>query len=451
MTEPRAAVAYQMGPNDALRFGYGRSVVFANAQTFGDPAALYNYQPFLNVPPLDHPGLTYPACGSGTNNTRKTRVTINGVFQGYSNLFYCQNYAQELFWQYDQFHVAPDIGSIYPAIYVNYDMTYQHQFHNGVGVRLTPFYKRASSLPSYALISQVIDPATGQILSEVFNTNNLGVNRTTGVEFGLTTPDREVGISGFLSMTYQNVFSSTPPLIGGEDSLPINGSGSLALGDVYRAGYVSPFVARTGFEWKTRGGLRVNPILQYDRGYPYNVGTTIASNQVFGCCFYNIPQVNFGAGVTQIPATRQRPGPACRRSSAIRSSAATPSIRTSTRRAARPNRPPPAASCPSRELDADLSVELTRGRNTFGILMQNVFGNVYYGSHLLVNPYYQPVATGLAGPQTGQIPQANPGYASGVFVNRGFANVPASAYGNGPYVLLPSQPFNVQVYYQREI
>jgi hypothetical protein len=451
VTEPRAAVAYQMGRNDALRFGYGRSVVFANAQTFGDPAALYNYQPYLNVPPLDHPGQTFPACGSGTNNSRKTPVKINGVFQGYSNLFYCQNYAQELFWMYDQNHVAPDIGSIYPAIYLNYDMTYQHQFRNGVGVRLTPFYKRASSLPSYALISQVIDPSTGQILSEVFNTNNLGVNRTTGVEFGLTTPDKEVGISGFLSMTYQNVFSSTPPLIGGEDSLPINGSGSLALGDVYRAGYVSPFVARTGFEWKTRGGLRINPILQYDAGYPYNVGTTAASNQVFGCCFYNIPQVNFGAGVTQIPGYTGATGPGLSTQycdPVFCGNAFHPNV-AATRGTPESSSAGGILSKP--ELNAELSVELTRGRNTFGVLMQNVFGNVYYGSHLLVNPYYQPVATGLAGPQSGQIPQANPGYAGGVFVNRGFANVPPSAYGTGAYVLLPNEPFNVQVYYQREI
>ena len=60
------------------------------------------------------------------------------------------------------------------------------------------------------------------------------------------------------------------------------------------------------------------------------------------------------------------------------------------------------------QLGANLSVEYTRGKNTVGMLLQNVFGNVYLNSRVVVNPYYQPVATGVAGPQTGQIPRANP-------------------------------------------
>lgn len=449
--EPRAAMTYQMGRNDALRFGYGRSVVFANAQTFGTPAQLYNYQPFVHIAPLDQPNVTYPACGSGTNTSRKTPVYINHVFKGYSDLFYCQNYAQELFWMYDQNHVAPDLGSIYPAVYLNYDATYQHQFRNGVGIRLTPFYKTASSLPSYALISQVVDPSTGQILSEVFNTNNLGVNRTTGAEFGLTTPDRETGFSGFLSLTYQNVFSSTPPLISGEDSLPINGSGSLALGDVYRAGYVSPFVARLGFEYKTAGGLRINPILQYDRGYPYNVGLTTASNQAIGCCFANIPQVNFGPGVTQIPGYTGATGPGLSTQycdPVFCGNAFHPNV-AATRGTTETSSAGGVLSAP--QLGANLSVEYTRGKNTVGMLLQNVFGNVYLNSRVVVNPYYQPVATGVAGPQTGQIPQANPAFAGGVFVNRGYADVPASAFGTSPYIVVPTQPFTVQLYFQRSL
>jgi len=115
VTEPRAALAYQMGPADSIRFGFGRSVVFANAGTFGTPAALFNYQPFLSVPALDVKGQQFPECGSGTNNTRQTPVYIHGKYEGTSNLFYCQNYAQELYWLYDQFHDAPDVGSIHPV------------------------------------------------------------------------------------------------------------------------------------------------------------------------------------------------------------------------------------------------------------------------------------------------------------------------------------------------
>lgn len=451
VTEPRAAASYQMGRNDALRIGYGRSVVFANAQTFGTPAALYNYAPFLNVPPLDHAGQTAPACGSGTNTSRHTPVVIGGTSQGTSNLFYCQNYAQSLFWLYDQFHDAPDVGSIHPAVYLNYDLTYQHQFRDGVGLRITPFYKRASSLPSFSLISQVIQPTTGQILSQVFNSTNLGVNRTTGVEFGLTTPDTETGLAGFLSLTYQNVFNSTPPLIGGEDSLPINSSGSLALGDLYRAGYVSPFIARLGFEYKTRGGLRFNPIFQFDRGYPYGVGTTIASGQVINGSFYNIPQVNLGPGITQIPGYLGVTGSGLATQfvdPAYPGSIFSPNI-AATRGTPETSQAGGVLSKP--ELNADLSIEWTRKRNTLGVLIQNAFGNVYYGSHYQVNPYYQPVTTGVAGPQTGMLPQANPAFGGGVFRNRGFANIPADAYGTGAYVVVPNAPTQFQFYYQRSL
>jgi len=448
VTEPRAAMTYQMGPADALRVGYGRSVVFANASTFGTPAALYNYRPFLKVPALDVPGQQYPECGSGYNYTRKTPVYIHGKFEGYSNYFYCQNYAQELYWLYDQFHDAPDVGSIHPAVYLNYDATYQHQFRNGFGLRLTPFYKRASSLPSYALISEVVDPSTGQILSQVFNTNNIGVNRTAGAELGITSPDKPVGLSGFLSLTYQNVFNSTPPLIGGEDSLPINASGSLILGDVYRAGYVSPFVARLGMEYKTASGWRINPIFQFDRGYPFNVGTTIASAFPLNGGFANIPQVNFGAGVTQIPGYLFVTGPGLATQyadPAFPGNGFDPNI-AATRGTPESSSAGGVLSRP--EMTADLSIEYTRTRHTVGIFVQNLFGNVYFGSHLQVNPYYQPVATGVAGPQTGQVPQANPGFEGGVFSNRGYANVPADAYGNGAYILLPNQPTTVQFYYQ---
>lgn len=56
---------------------------------------------------------------------------------------------------------------------------------NGFGMRLTPFYKLSSSLPSFALISEKTDPVSGAILSEGSVANDLGINRTTGVEFGV--------------------------------------------------------------------------------------------------------------------------------------------------------------------------------------------------------------------------------------------------------------------------
>jgi hypothetical protein len=84
-------------------------------------------------------------------------------------------------------------------------------------------------------------------------------------------------------------------------------------------------------------------------------------------------------------------------------------------------------------------------------MVQNLFANVYNGSHLLVNPFYQPVATGVAGPQSGLVQQAYPGFGGGVFRNRGYANVPGDAFGYGPYILLPNRPMTFEFYYQRSL
>ncbi len=422
--QPRAAVSYTFDPNDAIRFGYGRSVVFLNAQTSGTPAALYGAGMLAGVPAKA--GFT---CGSGHNST----YTVP-----------CQNYQQELYWLYDQNFDAPDLGGGLPSIYSNYDFTYQHLFSNGWAMKLTPFYKLGTDLPSFALVRLLASGAA------VFTVNNEGVNRTSGAEFGLNTPDRANGLSGFLSMTYQNVLQTTPPLIGGEDSLPINGSGSLALGDLYRAGYVSPFEARIGANWKhydaKHNGIRISPVLQYDRGYPYNVGNTIASNGNLypGSGFQNIPQVNFGVGTTQIASFQGTNGAALATNyydPAYSGTSAHPNI-DATR--GTPTSSNSGGLLWNPNLSANLVLEYKHDRSTVGVQFVNLFGNAYNGSIPFVNPYYQPVATGISGPQTGH--NVNPGLT-------GFANLPRETYAfdNGAYLLFPIRPMTTTVYYQFSI
>jgi hypothetical protein len=433
-TEPRGAISYEFDPNDSVRFGYGRSAIFLNAQTAGTPAGLYNTAPFLSVPA--QPGAL---CGSGKNASHYTTANPNGVFP-------CANYAQELYWQYDQNFDAPDLGGGLPAIYSNYDFTFQHQFKDGIALKLTPFIKTGTNLPSFALVPSLLSGGAA-----VFTVNNLGINKTTGVEFGLTTPDVKTGFSGFLTATYQNVFASTPPLIGGEDSLPINGSGSLALGDTYRAAFVSPFSVRVGGTYKTHDGFHITPILQYDRGYPYSVGTTTASTaQLANGLFANVPQVNFGVGETQIPSFQGTGGtsdstqyfdPAFSGNSLhpnIAATRGTPQTSSSGGYLWDPN------------LTANLTLEYTKGRNTIGVQFLNLFGNWYNGIVPIVNPYYQPVTNGISGALTG----VNPGGAEGL-ASPGYANLPKDTYAftNGAYIYIPSsnsqnRPMAIQAYYQ---
>ncbi len=419
--EPRIALDYQAGSNDAFRAGYGRSVIFLNAQTSGTPGFMYNYQPFLSVPATDT--TANPACGSGKNP---------------AGLWKCANYAEQLYWLYDQNFDAPDLGLALPAVYNNYDFTYQHQFKGGYAMHITPFHRLGTNLPSFALLTGLSAGAA------VFTVNNEGINRSTGVEFGFTTPDRPTGFSGFLSMTYQNVIGSTPPLIGGEDALPINGSGSLGLNDTYRAGYVSPFSLRVGGDYKTKSGFRFNPVLEYDRGYPYSIGNTLASS----CApFVNEVQVNFGCGVTPIPGFQAQSGTSNSTNYADPSNPGNPG---------NPNiawtRGTPATSSSGGvlwkpNLSAKMTVEYTHSRDTVGVAMNNVFGNSYNGAIPIINPYYQPVSTGLSGPLTGINPY------TGAFPNRGFANVPHDAYAfsNGAYLLVPQQPMSFIFYYQRKL
>jgi hypothetical protein len=393
---------------------------------------MYNAQQYMNIPADPNGNL----CGSGKNASLQSTNPKAPNYSPYAPYWQCANFAQQVYWLYDQNFDAPDLGGALPAVYNNYDFTYQHQFAGGYGLRITPFYKLGTNLPSFALLTGLAAGAA------VFTVNNEGINRTTGLELGLTTPEHRYGFSGFFSATYQNVIGSTPPLIGGEDALPINGSGSLGLGDTYRAGYVSPLSARIGGQYKTKNGFRFVPTLQYDRGYPYSLGNTIATN----CApFTNAIQVNYGCAVTQIPGFQSQSGTS---NSTNYLDPANPGTTS------KPNiawtRGTPATSSSggvlwASNLQANFTTEYDFHGTTIGLAIKNLFGNSYNGQVPIINPYYQPVANGLSGPKTGVNPYNG--------LTPAYANIPTDAYAfsNGAYLLLPNQPMTLNFYLQRKI
>jgi hypothetical protein len=438
--EPRFAAAYRLDNDDSIRASYGRSVIFLNAQTYGTPAGIYNYAPFQSVPATD--SLANPQCGTS-----------------YGGLVKCQNFAQQMFWLWDNNHDAPDLGAALYEADTNYDFTFQHQFKNGFGMRVTPFYKSSTNVPDFSVLSATINPITGQLTSFVFTVNNNGINRATGVEFGLTSPDRPFGLSGFLSATYQNVFDRVTPLTDGEDNLPFIYDTSVALDDTYRAGYLSPLTVRLGADYKTHFGLELRPIVNYNRGYPFSVGTTTASNGLCGVVA-NVPQANFGCGTTFYPGVggvTSGFGFTGQNSTAyvdpaLPGNTYNPNI-AATRGTPATSSAGGVLSKPQLEADLDLELHVGKGdRQTLGLLVSNITGNVYYGSVPKVNPYYQPVSTGVAGPQTGQNALANPNYAGGVYAKTGSAaNLSSADYGNSPYVLFPNAPTVYTLYYQLKL
>jgi hypothetical protein len=434
--EPRAGITYLMGVNDSLRAGYGRSAVFSTAQTAGTPYSAWNLGPYMNIPPL--PGF---ACG----------VQITYV---------CKSYGEQLYWAGDAAADAPDAGNGKPAVYSNYDLSYQHQFKNGWGARLTPFYKLGTDLPAASIIA-ILPGGQG-----VFGIGNAGLNRTTGVEFNLTTPDKPYGLSGFFSATYQNVLGTTPPLVNDETNVPQLSSATLALGNQYRAGYVSPFSMRIGGTLNTKGGIRITPDLQYDIGYPFSSGNLVAAQigvDANGNPIYaNVPQVNFGAGeqgLSRLFGIQNVTGTNLATNyydPAFPGTALNPNI-VATR-----GTPASAASggfLSPANLQADLTIEYKRAGNTFGVQLLNLFGNAFVNAVPAVNPFYQPAGNGLSGPRTG-INNCTPQYGTA----RGCSNIPTDiyAYTNGAYLLTngdftdvtslaPLRPFTIQVYYQRQL
>jgi hypothetical protein len=197
--EPRIAISFQPTKNDAIRASYGRSVEFLNAQDAGTPAGLYGANALMNVPVLPGTNTSNPAtwtCGSGLNSARLLPSGANASGKG-GGYFQCTNYAQQLFWSYDQNFDAPDLGNGTSPTYNNYDLSYQHQFKNGFGMKATGFYRLSSGLPGFFVLAQSTDPVTGQILYQVFSVNNNAIQKTTGLEMQLTTPEKRVGFSGF--------------------------------------------------------------------------------------------------------------------------------------------------------------------------------------------------------------------------------------------------------------
>ncbi len=435
--QPRGAISWQMGPNDAIRVGYGRSAVFSDAQTGGTPFYAYGLAPYMKIPPK--PGAT---CG-WTSPAFGTQV------------FPCPSYGAQLYWEGDNLE-APDAENLPPAVYTNYDLSYNHLFANGWGLRVTPFFKEGTSLPTFYLLNPVLG---------IFAISNKGFNKTTGVEVGVTTPQRALGFSGFFAATYQNVLSSTPPFTVAETTVPLQSLASLQLGDVYRAGYVSPFALRIGGVENFRDGFSISPQVEVNIGYPYSAGNLIAGCLLFapsGVCLHyaNVPQIDMGAGITpgQSSLIGSSPGSSISTNyydPAYPGSVTNPNIAAT--------RGTPATAMNGGILShynvyGNLTLQYRHGRSTMGVQLVNLFGNAWVNSVPAINTWYQPVANGLSGPQTGVNSCINQ---TGPNIRGCYPTVPKDSYAftNGAYLLSngnftgvptfgPIQPFNVQFYYQ---
>jgi hypothetical protein len=415
--EPRIAASFQIDKNDAVRASYGRSVELA---PLGDIDTVvsrsYYTSRFGNIPV--NPQNAYPVCGVTGTST-------------------CLNYGDQLYWENQNEIGGVPIQPVQPETFNNYDFSYSHQFQQNIGMKITPFYRRGYN--ALALTQTVKVDSKGAPILDVngnvqFNptvATNDGNEYTTGLEF-LVTKDAAYGFSGSFSATYINEFSNVPPLSTSEDFFPSIPVASLALGNLYRVGFISPFSSALAVAWKSHSGLKINPVITYNKGYPIGAGyltSIFVHNQAVNVVNTNVTNPN-GSTASQLYVDPQNPGSILNPNiAAVRGGGLGPSA---------------GAGLSGAQFNTNLGIEMKPpgSHSTFGVLISNLF-NQLYASPPTLSARYQPVATGISGPKSGEsaLPVEFPGL--------GFANYATNRQGNQPYIFNPSNtPTTYRLYYQ---
>jgi len=425
--EPRLAIAYSPTHRDGLRGSFARSVQYPSISTVDATIDRSAFKSFYGIPSYNVLAGPFDATNPAATASKTCGPTQDKV---------CANYGEQLFADYQYGVAGPPLQPIRPETFTSYDFTYSHDFGGGVGVRLTPFYTRG-----YDIVDQVanvigFNPASkAPILSPAIATN-LGVERTTGVEFELTREAR-FGFSGLISATYLNKLSNVPPLARSEDFFPSIPAASLQLGSLYRVGYLSPFQATAAVQYKTKTGLRINPQISYNRGYPINPGTIFPT-------FVNGKAVN-------VPLTNAT-GPSVSRPVGQFVDPVNPGTLFNPNIDAKlgtPDSPAPGGVLSNARFLTNLTLEFSppTSRSTFGVQIFNVFNELYGRPKL--NTAAQPVATGVLGPQSGLLPSYAFPYATQVPY---LAAVPRSQFGQSPYTITESNvPTSFLFYFQQKL
>jgi hypothetical protein len=417
--EPRLGLSYKFGDNTAVRLTYSKAVQFVPVADFDFAETPQNNYivPYGKLAPWD-------PLGVGTHCGMTTAVS------GSSLVVPCRNFGEQLYW-INQNADGVAYQPARPTTSDNYQLTVSHEFTsgflNGVAISISPWFRKQHD--TIAAESSPLLTSTGQ--PEVINgviqfgpsllTNN-GKEQATGVDLNIT---RQIayGLSGQFTASYINEFSSVIPLSGSEDFYPSIVPASVALGNVYRVGFLSPFQTTLGLTWRTRNGWRFNPRYTYNIGYPTGVGTITAAD-VNGVPF-NLPNTNVLPG--SAPS-----GPGFYVDPMNPGSFFAPNIAAS--------RGESEAASPGGKLTPpqgffNFSVEYAppQSRFSIGADIFNIFNQVYSGA--VLSSRYQPLATGISGPLSGfstnsinytNYPSAWPQYLGFMHGKEVWVNVPSA-------------------------
>lgn len=409
--QPRFGFAYQFNPRNSITFSYGRSVELPPIAFIDDRVPMQDYAGFAGIPSDAN------ICGPTGDRA-------------------CKNFGDQVYWDNQNLIGGVPLTPIQPSTYNNFDASLQHDFGNGLTAKVTPFYRRGYNnavLFSTPLLVNGVPQfdSNGNPLTNPSQASNLGTTFTTGAEF-YVTKTATYGLSGTLSLTYLNEFSNVIPLSGSEDFFPSIPLVSLAQGNLYRVGFLSPLNGVLAVQYKWRNGFRVNPIIGFNDGYP--IGSGLVTAYSFHGQNLNLPNTNITDAVSTTNATQYvdpaNPGTIFK-----------PNI-DATRGTPEKNSPGGVLSAPRINIaNLDLEYNKPGTRNTFGLLITNVFDQIYGQPSL--NARYVPVATGIAGPASGTTS------GTALFPGLGYVNYASFRGNNQPYLLTPNAtPLGFRFYYQ---
>src|SRR5579872_1353574 len=418
VVEPRVGLSWQPSASTAVRLTYDRGVAFVPLASVGfgevDPN-FYQQFPFSKLAPLPNPFAppgTPTACG----------------VQPYP--VPCVNFGEQLWTASQNFDGIPFQPAL-PMTSDNYGLNFQTQFNNGwlngVAVSIAPWYRLQHNTTA-AEASPLLGPnglpkiINGAIVTLPPVLTNNGKEFASGVDLNIT---REVryGISGQLTASYINEFSSVIPTSSSEDFYPTIVPASLLAGNEYRVGFLSPFQATLGLTYRTPSGWRVNPRYSYNIGYPYSLGLTSAA--IINGVALNVPNTN--ALIGSAPN-----GPPCFVDPNNPGSLFNPNI-AACRGNAETSSPGGKLSPPNGFASITVEYAAPHSPLTYGINLDNVFNETFNGP--VFNARYQPIATGITGPLTGfstsgsnyaGFPFSWPQYANFVKGKQTFINIPAN-------------------------
>jgi hypothetical protein len=467
--QPRLALSYLMGTNDVLRFSYGRTLRYPNL-VFGDAGVeTQPYAPYYGLPSHTNNDQIVPFeftpyqlnTSDPSNYYTTNHVATTCGMVSYGIAVPCTSYGEQLYWNGWNGNFGKPLMPLAPVTYNNFDLSYEHQFFGGWGVKVTPWARRAYNLD---VTSQIINPYITphlnpdgtQSYSYFGLLSNAGLEKAAGAELYITKSTPWHGITASLSGSWQNVLQNIDPAgtpagaardVTGASNNELEGvisQAAGAFGGVYHVDYVTPFSSNLSVQFQ-QSGWRVQTSWFYDAGYPYGEGTHVF--QTYAGVPKMVPSSDDCGNSIASYADPTNPG-----------SCLKPNI-VATRGTNEGNFANQVFTHPN--LMAELTLERDFGPGKLGISIDNLFDEVYSGptqpngilfghtgpilsdsygfdarAGMQLNPNYQPVATGISGPY------------SGINLPGGPSNLSVLC-GNCPYIHYPNgEGRTYYVYYQ---